>query len=298
MTAETAMVLPLVALFTVAMAWMVCVGITQVRALDAAREVARAAARSESGGQALALGRQVAPAGSRISVQRGPDTVVATRGQPGPGTGGHRGPAGRRATSRGRGGRCRGAGAVSRVRARGSDGPRRGDDGAARRRHRRRRVRRSGGGGPPRGAGSGRPGGARRRERPAGRAATRAPRQRAIAGRNRAELRACQVEGWTVSVVVVVGGRLPVGTMRLPAPGAGRPGHALRAGSALVVVGVLALLALVLVELLAQLADLLAVGAAGAGSLGGRCGTCPRLSTRSSSVAAPRKKTRRRCARG
>ncbi len=77
-TAETAVVLPLLALFTVAMVWLVCVGLTQVRAMDAAREVARAAARSESSGEATSLGRQVAPAGSTISVHHGGQTVVAT----------------------------------------------------------------------------------------------------------------------------------------------------------------------------------------------------------------------------
>ncbi|MBV9832465.1 MAG: pilus assembly protein [Marmoricola sp.] len=77
-TAETAVALPVLVLFTVAMAWLVCVGITQVRAIDAAREVARAAARSDSAGRAVSLGRQVAPPGSQVSVQRGGDTVVAT----------------------------------------------------------------------------------------------------------------------------------------------------------------------------------------------------------------------------
>ena len=87
-TAETAVVLPLLALFTVAMVWMVCVGLTQVRALDAAREVARAAARSESSAEATSLGRQVAPEGSTISVHEGEQTVVATVRSP------VRGPAG------------------------------------------------------------------------------------------------------------------------------------------------------------------------------------------------------------
>ena len=75
-TAETAIALPLIAIFTVSMAWLVSVGITQVRALDAARETARAAARSEGSGQALALGRRVAPAGSKISVGHSDRTVV------------------------------------------------------------------------------------------------------------------------------------------------------------------------------------------------------------------------------
>ncbi len=81
-TAETAVALPLIAIFTVSMAWLVSVGITQVRALDAARETARAAARSEGPGQALALGRRVAPAGSRISVGHSGHTVVVSVDSP------------------------------------------------------------------------------------------------------------------------------------------------------------------------------------------------------------------------
>jgi len=81
-TAETAVALPLIAVFTVSMAWLVSVGITQVRALDAARETARAAARSEATGDAVALGRRVAPAGSRISIGHGDGTVVVTVSSP------------------------------------------------------------------------------------------------------------------------------------------------------------------------------------------------------------------------
>ncbi|MCW2761149.1 MAG: hypothetical protein JWR85_1350 [Marmoricola sp.] len=81
-TAETAVVLPLIAVFTVSMAWLVSLGITQVRALDAARETARAAARSEGPGEALALGRRVAPSGSRISVGHSDGTVVVRVSSP------------------------------------------------------------------------------------------------------------------------------------------------------------------------------------------------------------------------
>lgn len=75
-TAETAMTLPLIAVFAVSMAWLVGLGLTQVRALDAARETARAAARSDGTGDAVALGRRVAPPGSRVSVSQGSATVV------------------------------------------------------------------------------------------------------------------------------------------------------------------------------------------------------------------------------
>ena len=87
-TAEAAVVLPVIVVFTVAMAWLVCVGLAQLRALDAAREVARAAARSEATGTAVALGRRVAPDGSRVSVREEQDAVVATVVSPVRGPGG------------------------------------------------------------------------------------------------------------------------------------------------------------------------------------------------------------------
>jgi hypothetical protein len=82
------MALPVLVLFTLAMAWLVSLGVTQVRALDAAREVARAAARSDSSAQAVALGRRVAPQGSRISVDAGTELVVARVSSPVRGPGG------------------------------------------------------------------------------------------------------------------------------------------------------------------------------------------------------------------
>jgi hypothetical protein len=81
-TAETAVALPLIAIFALSMAWLVSIGITEVRALDAARETARAAARSDSTGEATALGRRVAPEGSRISVSRSAGAVVARVSSP------------------------------------------------------------------------------------------------------------------------------------------------------------------------------------------------------------------------
>ncbi len=81
-TAETAMALPMLALFTVSMAWLVGVGLTQVRAIDAARETARAAARAETPGTAQSLGRQVAPPGSQIRIEQREDTVVVSVSSP------------------------------------------------------------------------------------------------------------------------------------------------------------------------------------------------------------------------
>ena len=81
-TAETAVALPLIAIFTLSMAWLVSIGITDVRAIDAARETARVAARSDGAGEAASLGRRVAPAGSSISVSRSGGAVVARVSSP------------------------------------------------------------------------------------------------------------------------------------------------------------------------------------------------------------------------
>jgi len=87
-TAETAMVLPVLVLFALGLAWLVALGATQVRALDAARETARALARGEETGTSLGLGRRVATAGARISVDQGADTVEVTVEAPVRGPGG------------------------------------------------------------------------------------------------------------------------------------------------------------------------------------------------------------------
>lgn len=81
-TAETAMALPVLVLVTLSMAWLVALGVTDVRALDAARETARAVARSDAEGSAVALGRRVAPAGSTVSVTRDHGLVEVTVSSP------------------------------------------------------------------------------------------------------------------------------------------------------------------------------------------------------------------------
>jgi Flp pilus assembly protein TadG len=75
-TAETAMVLPLLVAVTLGLVWVLALVTTQVRVVDAAREVARAAARDESRPTATALGRRVAPGGSSISIVERDGTVV------------------------------------------------------------------------------------------------------------------------------------------------------------------------------------------------------------------------------
>jgi hypothetical protein len=77
-TAETAVVLPVLVALTLGLVWVVSLAVAQVRVVDAARETARALARDESADAAVRLGEQVAPEGSRISVEQG-DTTVTVR---------------------------------------------------------------------------------------------------------------------------------------------------------------------------------------------------------------------------
>ena len=86
-TAETAMVIPVLVLLTAVLAWMVGFGVAEVRAVDAARETARALARGEDPETSSRLGRQIAPPGARIVVHdEGEDLVVTVTAQvPGPG---------------------------------------------------------------------------------------------------------------------------------------------------------------------------------------------------------------------
>ncbi len=75
-TAETAVVLPLIAAFTVTMVWLVSLGVTQARTVDAAREVARSAARGDTIAQARSWGARVAPEGSRFVIAKGEQSIV------------------------------------------------------------------------------------------------------------------------------------------------------------------------------------------------------------------------------
>lgn len=67
-TAETAVVIPLLVVLSLGLAWAVGLAVAQVRVVDAARETARAVARDEGRGAAVALGERVAPDGTRITV--------------------------------------------------------------------------------------------------------------------------------------------------------------------------------------------------------------------------------------
>lgn len=86
-TAEFALVLPVLVSVTVGLVWLLAVGAAQVRTVDAARETARALARGEDQDAAVSRGMQVAPPGSTITVSRsGSEVQVTVTGAvPGPG---------------------------------------------------------------------------------------------------------------------------------------------------------------------------------------------------------------------
>jgi hypothetical protein len=75
-TAELALALPVLLAVTAGLVWLLAVAVAQVRTVDAAREAARALARGDGAGEALALGERVAPDGVRLSVSRSGDRVV------------------------------------------------------------------------------------------------------------------------------------------------------------------------------------------------------------------------------
>ncbi len=77
-TAETAVALPVIVLFALSMAWLVGIGAVQIRAIDAARETARAVARGDGAGEAVSLGRRVAGEGSAVEVEESGEIVVVT----------------------------------------------------------------------------------------------------------------------------------------------------------------------------------------------------------------------------
>lgn len=86
-TAELALALPLLVAVTVGLVWLLAVGGAQIRAIDAAREAARVAARGDSSSEAVGRGERVAPPGAAVTVDRSGGQVVARvrAGVPGPG---------------------------------------------------------------------------------------------------------------------------------------------------------------------------------------------------------------------
>lgn len=85
-TAETAVVLPALVLFAMALVWALLAASAQIQCVDAARAGARAAARQEPAGVVRAVARQAAPDGARVTVSRQGDLVhvVVVAHPPGP----------------------------------------------------------------------------------------------------------------------------------------------------------------------------------------------------------------------
>ena len=76
-TAETAVVLPVLVAVTLAMVWLLTLGVAQMKVTDAAREAARALARGEPVDRAVQLAQQAAP-GSAVTVETSDGMVVVT----------------------------------------------------------------------------------------------------------------------------------------------------------------------------------------------------------------------------
>lgn len=85
-TVETAMALPVLALFTVTLLWGLAAAAAQIRCVDAARAGARVAARAEPVASAEAAARASAPEGARVSVTRSGELwrVTVEAAAPGP----------------------------------------------------------------------------------------------------------------------------------------------------------------------------------------------------------------------
>ncbi|MFE3659393.1 TadE family type IV pilus minor pilin [Streptomyces sp. NPDC059165] len=87
MTAEAAVAVPALVVFTMALVWALAAAAAQIQCVDAARAGARAAARSETRAAALAAARSAAPPGSRVMLGRGGDLWRVRVEAPSPGPG-------------------------------------------------------------------------------------------------------------------------------------------------------------------------------------------------------------------
>ncbi|WP_434091223.1 TadE family type IV pilus minor pilin [Streptomyces flaveus] len=85
-TAEAAMVLPVLVAFAMALVWALMAVSAQIQCVDAARAGARAAARQDPPGTVTTVARQTAPSGAQVTVRREGDLVRVrvTAKPPGP----------------------------------------------------------------------------------------------------------------------------------------------------------------------------------------------------------------------
>ncbi|MFI6528740.1 TadE family type IV pilus minor pilin [Streptomyces uncialis] len=84
-TAEAAVALPVLAVFTMALVWALLAAAAQIQCVDAARIGARAAAREDPEAAVVAEARRAAPAGARVSVRGDGDLVRVRVSAPAPG---------------------------------------------------------------------------------------------------------------------------------------------------------------------------------------------------------------------
>ncbi|MEV4875374.1 TadE family type IV pilus minor pilin [Streptomyces cyaneofuscatus] len=84
-TAEAAVVIPVLVAFAMALLWALAAASAQIRCVDAARAGARAAARSEPEAAVLAAARDAAPRGARVAVGKAGELWRVTVEAPTPG---------------------------------------------------------------------------------------------------------------------------------------------------------------------------------------------------------------------
>lgn len=75
MTAESAVVLPVLVMFTTALVWGLLLVAARIQCVDAARTGARAAARQDPPASVVEVTRAAAPRGARVTVRREGDRV-------------------------------------------------------------------------------------------------------------------------------------------------------------------------------------------------------------------------------
>lgn len=88
MTAELVVALPVLLAVTLALVWLIGLGVAQVRVVDGAREGARAVARGDDVQAARSLAAEVAGAGATVRIDQaaGQVSVTVERNLTGPGS--------------------------------------------------------------------------------------------------------------------------------------------------------------------------------------------------------------------
>ena len=77
-TAEAAMVIPILVLVAFGLCWLVSLAVAQIKTIDAARETARSLAREDPRAEAVSLGRRVAPSGAEFTVEESGGLITVT----------------------------------------------------------------------------------------------------------------------------------------------------------------------------------------------------------------------------